>query len=112
MSKLLLIFLTLLVYMTNGWAQESRSAEQIVQNSCATCHGIDGNQPMADFPRLAGQHKDYLEKALGDYIAGRRKDKIMREQVVDVSNGKARFSEQEINAMAEYFSRQSGLFVK
>jgi cytochrome c553 len=29
---------------------------------CAACHGEDGNSAIADNPRLAGQHADYLAK--------------------------------------------------
>ena len=28
--------------------------------TCAACHGADGNSPTPDFPKLAGQHQDYL----------------------------------------------------
>jgi len=44
---------------------------------CAACHGMDGNAPTPDYPRLAGQHRDYLEKALRDYKSGARKNAIM-----------------------------------
>jgi cytochrome c553 len=45
---------------------------------CAACHGADGNSASPDFPRLAGQHRDYLEKALRDYKSGLRKNPIMQ----------------------------------
>jgi cytochrome c553 len=44
---------------------------------CAACHGEDGNSPTPDFPKLAGQHPDYLAKALRDYKSGARKNPIM-----------------------------------
>ncbi len=44
---------------------------------CAACHGVDGNSPNADFPRLGGQHPDYLAKTLRDYKSGARKNPIM-----------------------------------
>jgi cytochrome c553 len=44
---------------------------------CAACHGVDGNSPSPDYPKLAGQHRDYLEKALRDYKSGERKNAIM-----------------------------------
>lgn len=44
---------------------------------CVACHGVDGNSATADFPKLAGQHRDYLEKALRDYQSGARKNAIM-----------------------------------
>jgi cytochrome c553 len=44
---------------------------------CAACHGADGNSQVPDYPKLAGQHPDYLEKALRDYKSGARKNPIM-----------------------------------
>lgn len=109
----LLVALSLSLVVSSSFSQEQRSAEHIAQNNCAGCHGANGNQPAAsDLPRLAGQHKDYLEKALNDYISGKRKDAVMRSQVVDPNTGRARFSESEIKALAEYFSKQPGLYVK
>jgi cytochrome c553 len=45
---------------------------------CASCHGDGGNSSAPDFPRLAGQHRDYLAKALRDYKSGARKNPIMQ----------------------------------
>lgn len=41
--------------------------------ACSACHGPQGvgNAP-ANFPRIAGQHAPYVEKALKDYRAGSR----------------------------------------
>jgi cytochrome c553 len=44
---------------------------------CAACHGEDGNSKIPDYPKLSGQHSDYLAKALRDYKSGSRKNAIM-----------------------------------
>jgi cytochrome c553 len=94
-------------------AQEPRTAEAIVRASCAACHGPQGNTPASpDYPRLGGQHREYVEKALNDYISGRRKDPVMRMQVVDAKTGEALLSQPEIGRLAEYFAAQKGLTVK
>ncbi len=55
-------------------AQGKAKADQI----CASCHGKDGNTPTdPSYPRLAGQYRDYLERALLDYKSGQRKNAIM-----------------------------------
>jgi cytochrome c553 len=72
---------------------------------CAACHGPDGNSATPDFPRLAGQHYDYLVKALSDYKSGERKNAIMAPTV-------ANLSQRDIEDLAAYFSRQAGLSVK
>jgi cytochrome c553 len=44
---------------------------------CAACHGMDGNSPTPEFPKIGGQYEDYLAKALRDYKSGVRKNAIM-----------------------------------
>lgn len=68
---------------------------------CAACHGADGNSPNPDFPRLAGQHADYIVKALEDYKNGLRKNPIM-------SGFAANLSKQDREDLAAYFSSQKG----
>ena len=39
--------------------------------NCASCHGKDYNTPIdPSYPKLAGQHRDYLEHALVAYQRG------------------------------------------
>ena len=69
---------------------------------CAACHGPEGNSATADFPRLAGQHADYLAKALRDYKTGARKDPVM-------SGFANALTPQDIQNVAAYFASQRGL---
>ncbi|MFC4161319.1 c-type cytochrome [Chitinimonas lacunae] len=48
-------------------------AEQV----CAACHKIDGNSDNPQYPVLAGQHADYLRRALHDYRNGSRNNGVM-----------------------------------
>ncbi len=73
--------------------------------TCAACHGPDGNSAAADFPRLAGQHYDYLVKALSDYKSGERKNAIMAPLATSLSK-------RDIEDLAAFYSRQQGLVVK
>lgn len=69
---------------------------------CGTCHGADGNTPiMPEYPRLAGQPDDYLEKALRDYKSGKRKNPLMAPMAQNLSK-------QDIKDLAAYFSRLNG----
>ena len=59
--------------------------------SCAACHGKDFNTPIdPSYPKLAGQHKDYLGHALTAYKRGDgangRNNAIMTGQVKPLSN--------------------------
>lgn len=69
--------------------------------ACATCHGKDFNSPIdPSYPKLAGQHRDYLEHALTAYKRGDapngRNNAIMTGQVKPLSN-------QDIKDLAAYF---------
>jgi len=90
-----------------GAAQAGGNAEAGKQKAaqvCAACHGPAGNQPTApENPILAGQHPDYLAKALQDYKSGKRKNAIMK-------GFAAGLSRQDIEDLAAWFSSQpSGL---
>jgi cytochrome c553 len=70
--------------------------------TCAACHGPDGNSPPSpDFPRLAGQHYDYLLKSLRDYKSGARKNPIMAGQVGNLTP-------QDIADLAAFYASQKG----
>ena len=67
---------------------------------CAACHGPDGAKPSApDQPILAGQHYDYLVRALTDYKLGKRNNAIMK-------GFAAQLSKQDIEDLAAWFSSQ------
>jgi cytochrome c553 len=58
---------------------DAESGKSKAAQVCAACHGADGNKPSApDQPVLAGQHYDYLVKALSDYKSGKRVNPIMK----------------------------------
>ena len=46
--------------------------------TCAACHGADGNAENPIYPIIAGQYRDYLAQALRDYRSGARNNAIMR----------------------------------
>ncbi|ATQ75201.1 cytochrome C [Massilia violaceinigra] len=63
----------------------------VKKRTCATCHGADFNKPTdPSYPRLAGQHADYLKHALVAYKRGDgpngRNNPIMGAFVKDLSN--------------------------
>ena len=75
-------------------AKGKEKADQI----CASCHGKDGNTPIdPSYPKLAGQHRDYLERALLDYKSEARKNAIMVGQAKQLSR-------QDIQNLAAYYA--------
>jgi cytochrome c553 len=67
--------------------------------TCSACHGTDGVGIVNIYPTLAGQHADYIEQALNDYRAGRRRNAVM-------SAFAAALKPADIKAVALYFSQQ------
>ncbi|HEX5093641.1 MAG TPA: cytochrome c [Burkholderiales bacterium] len=77
------------------------AGKQKASQVCAACHGAEGNKPAApENPILAGQHYDYLVKALSDYKSGKRENPIMK-------GFAASLSPQDIEDLAAWFSSQS-----
>lgn len=60
--------------------------------ACASCHGATFNEPIDPaYPKLAGQHKDYLAQALKSYQRGAvglagRSNAIMEGQAKTLTN--------------------------
>ena len=75
--------------------------------NCAACHGKDFNTPIdPSYPKLAGQHQDYLEEALIAYRRGAdgpngRSNAIMGAQVKPLSS-------QDIKNIAAYLHSLPG----
>jgi cytochrome c553 len=64
---------------------------------CTSCHGVDGIAVAVIYPSLAGQHEDYLERALNEYQRGGRKNPIMKTFAANLKPA-------DIDAIAQYFA--------
>jgi cytochrome c553 len=67
---------------------------------CLACHGTNGVGITADYPTLAGQHRDYIERALTDYKKGGRKNAIMAGMAATLTPA-------DIEQLAAYYSSQT-----
>ncbi len=69
--------------------------------ACAGCHGPSGSgNPAAGFPRIGGQHADYIAQALRDYRGGTRDNDIN-----GMMRGVAKnLTDDEIVAVAQYLT--------
>ncbi|HVJ09974.1 MAG TPA: cytochrome c [Burkholderiales bacterium] len=85
-------------YAGNPEAGKKKAAEV-----CGACHGPEGNKPSDPTqPVLAGQHEDYLVRALTDYKIGRRNNPIMK-------GFASQLSKKDIEDLAAWFSSQKSL---
>src|SRR6185295_12776221 len=69
-------------------------------DSCAHCHGTDGNSTSSAYPSLAGQTREYLYRQIKAFKEGSRKNPMMSPAAVVLSD-------QDMQDLAEYFSGQT-----
>ena len=80
-------------------AEGNATAGQAKAAICAACHGADGNSMVPQWPKLAGQHPDYLVRQLTLIQAGDR-------PVPEMTGIVAGLSEQDFADIAAWYSSQ------
>lgn len=114
MKKINVLMLALLAA---GWSLNALAESQIeagkaavAKANCAACHGADFHSPVDPaYPKLAGQHKDYLAHALTAYRRGKggpnsRSNPIMEPIAKNLSD-------QDISNIAAYLHSLPGPLV-
>lgn len=92
----LFVFATLpMAALAAGDAEAGKSKAAL----CAACHGADGNSPNPLWPKLAGQHPEYMVQQLVAFKSGERKDPTMSPMASPLS-------EQDMADVAAFFSSQ------
>jgi cytochrome c553 len=107
MKSFLTITVTLLVSLLFAHAHaasDSRiagdaEAGKTKSESCAACHGVDGNSSNPEWPKLAGQHENYLLRQLLYFHDGERMNDTMKGMV-------AGLSEEDSRDLAAYYASQ------
>lgn len=99
MNKLLVTLIALFGFSNMTFAQGDIEAGKAKSATCVACHGEDGNSPSNLYPKLAGQHKSYLEKQLIQFKNGERNDPIMMGMT-------AALSEQDMKDLAAFYASQ------
>jgi cytochrome c553 len=101
MKKTLFVAALGVCFAGNAFAADAEAGKKLVtEKNCV------GESPVSPHkPKLAGQHYDYLEKALSDYKSGKRKNPVMSAMVTTLT-------QQDIENLAAWFSSQQGLHTK
>ncbi|WP_113906736.1 c-type cytochrome [Aliidiomarina celeris] len=84
---------------------DAEAGQQKAQ-TCAACHGPDGNSAVGDFPNIAGQHVRYIVKQLRDYKTGVESNGERGRYNILMADQVANLSEQDMYDLAAYFSGQ------
>ena len=90
----------LVLCSTQVLAKGDAAAGQAKSAVCAACHGMDGNSMVPNWPKLAGQHEDYLARQITLIKAGARPVPEM----MAITPG---LSDQDIEDLAAYFASQA-----
>jgi cytochrome c553 len=101
-----LSFLLLLGLGACGGAgpQEQNTRVSSEEHVCSSCHGIDGKSLSSNFPRLAGQRREYLVTQLKAFRDRSRADPHAHTYMWGMA---ARLTDADIDALADYYSKQS-----
>ena len=102
MKRLILMLVVQVVFTASAIAGGNADAGKEKSQACVACHGETGMSAAATFPNIAGQYEDYLYTALASYKSGSRNNPIMGGIV-------AALNDQDMQDLAAYYSRQSGL---
>jgi len=91
MKTLMFVLAACAFSVTASAADVARGEALAKKYNCASCHGADFNKPIdPSYPKLGGQHADYLTHALRAYKRGAgangRVNAIMALQVQPLSN--------------------------
>lgn len=110
------LFVAMLAVSSIAYAAEEKAAPKVdlakgeaLYNSgdaargvipCVGCHGAAGNSPIAQNPKLAGQHPEYVVKQLADFKTPQRNNPVMS----GIANG---LSDEDMKNIAAYLDKQT-----
>ncbi len=81
------------------WAQADEArAKKLAGGSCFLCHGMQGESTSEIFPKLAGQHAEYIAKQLAAFKSGQRKSTAMADMA-------AKLTPDEMLALGKYYEK-------
>ena len=92
---------SLMLLSLPAFAKGDPAAGQAKSAICAACHGMDGNSTVPTWPKLAGQHEQYLVRQVSLIKSGAR-------AVPEMAGITPGLSDQDIEDISAYFASQAG----
>ena len=74
---------------TSPSPEDAALGKQLAAKKCAACHGPDGNSPVPQFPKIAGQNPAYFYDQLLAFKTGARPSQAMAQAVAGLSGADA-----------------------
>jgi len=88
-------------------AADAKAAELLAKGACNTCHGANYNKPIdGSYPKLAGQHADFLLAALKSYQV-EKNPLVGRGNAIMAAQAK-QYSAAELKVIAKYLAALPG----
>ncbi len=78
------------------------TAGQAKAGVCAACHGLDGNPASSQYPKLAGQHENYIVRQVGLFKSHKRDSAVMMGFVMALTD-------QDMHDIGAYFAGKTSL---
>ena len=101
-AAVLAVVVTMATFAMPAGAADLAAGAAKAKEVCASCHGMNGDSPLPENPKIGGQHADFLSKALRDYKSGARKNPVM-------SGFAAGLTTQDMANLAAYYASQPRL---
>jgi sulfide dehydrogenase cytochrome subunit len=99
MTNINKLFIGLGMLAASAAASAAPATPAMLANACAGCHGTNGASAGLSMPSLAGQNKIATVEAMKGFKSGERPSTVMGR----LAKG---YSDEEIDAMADFFAKQ------
>lgn len=76
-----------------------------IMQQCVACHGADGNASASIYPKIAGQHAEYLYKQLVNFKPGKDGEKPLRDNAI-MAGFAAALSDEDMKNVSAYLATQ------
>ncbi|MGX9461779.1 c-type cytochrome [Shewanella sp. A14] len=106
MKKLALALSVVAAMSSSAMAEGNAEVGKTKAIVCSACHGVDGNSMIDMYPKLAGQHPEYLEKQLKEFRSAAKtggKEGRMDPIMIGMSMG---LSDEDIADISAFFASQ------
>jgi cytochrome c553 len=108
MRHLIAIVFSTIAILVNPLAHAAGDAEKgktvALEKGCAGCHGVDGNSPNAQWPKIAGQGYKYLVKQLKAFRDNNLETSGRNNEVM--YGFASQLTDEQIEDLSAYFSQQ------
>ena len=103
MKRMMLLSLSALAFAASAAPQgDVAKGKEVAATVCAACHAADGNSSIANYPRLAAQFPNYIEKQVHDIKDGKR----AWGNAMQMKGSVATLTDDQIRNVAAFYGKQ------